>query len=161
MRTSWLGCSQSRAPAKCDSPVNSPLRREQLRYNHTGFDERLKHFFNFSGFRVEFLHWVSPLSASCGAITGSFSARAGVVRNKRAMTERIVPQWSSLQMVARHGRVYPCETWRIFVPAVYLVDPLPAPAIAPGPVGTQGAGRPLVVDPFLVRAANDPVHHRN
>src|SRR3954447_20352804 len=77
------------------------------RYNHTGFDERLKHLFNFSGFRVEFLHWVSPLSASCGAITGSFSARAGVVRNKRARTERIVPQRASLQMVARHRRVYP------------------------------------------------------
>src|SRR3954470_9073466 len=76
------------------------------RYSRTGFDERLKYLFNFSGFRVEFLHWVSPLSASCGAITGSFSARAGVVRNERAMTERIVPQRASLQMVARHRRVY-------------------------------------------------------
>src|SRR3954447_7366447 len=75
------------------------------RYNRTGFDERLKHLFNFSGFRVEFLHWMSPLSASCGAITSSFSARAGVVRNKRAMTERIVPPRASLQMVARHRRV--------------------------------------------------------
>src|SRR4051794_34462198 len=39
--------------------------------------------------------------------------------------------------------------------------PLPAPAIAPGPEGAQGTGRSLVVDPFLVRAADDPVHHRD
>src|SRR3954467_5349022 len=61
----------------------------------------------------------------------------------------------------RHRRAYPCETWRIFAPAVCLVDPLPAPAIASGPVGAQRTGRPLIVDPFLVRAANDPVHHRD
>src|SRR3954466_11631337 len=48
-----------------------------------------------------------------------------------------------------------------FVPALCLVDPLPAPAIASGPEGAQGTGRSLVVDPFLVWAANDPVHHRD
>src|SRR4051812_32460837 len=48
-----------------------------------------------------------------------------------------------------------------FVPALCLVDPLPAPAIAPGPEGAQRTGRSVVVDPFLVRAANDPVHHRD
>src|SRR3954471_14781568 len=37
------------------------------RFNRTGFNERLKHLFNFSDFRVEFLHWVSRPSASCGA----------------------------------------------------------------------------------------------
>src|SRR3954449_2628186 len=42
-----------------------------------------------------------------------------------------------------------------------LVDPLPAPAIASGPEGAQGTGRSLIVDPFLMRAANDPVHHRD
>src|SRR3954452_11018674 len=39
--------------------------------------------------------------------------------------------------------------------------PLPAPAIAPGPEGAQGTGRSVVVDPLLVRAADDPVHHRD
>src|SRR3954462_2844537 len=48
-----------------------------------------------------------------------------------------------------------------FVPALCLVDPLPAPAIAPGPVGAQRTGRSVVVDPFLVRATDDPVHHRD
>src|SRR5215204_4902862 len=43
----------------------------------------------------------------------------------------------------------------------WLVDPLPGPSIAPGPEGAQGTGRPLIVDPFLVRAADDLVHHRN
>src|SRR4051812_19124106 len=42
-----------------------------------------------------------------------------------------------------------------------LVDPLPAPAIASGPEGAQGAGRSLVVDPVLMRAADDPVDHRD
>src|SRR6185312_17436988 len=79
--------------------------------------------------------------------------------------------WTPMYKLAPFGKprrniaciswVYPCETSRIFVPAVYLVDPLPAPAIAPGPEGAQRTGRPLVVDPFLVRAADDPVHHRN
>src|SRR4051812_42645662 len=31
--------------------------------NRTGFNEGLKHLFNFGGLCVEFLHWVSPLSA--------------------------------------------------------------------------------------------------
>jgi len=35
-----------------------------------------------------------------------------LVMNKRAMTERIVPQRSSLQMVAHHRRVYPRVTIR-------------------------------------------------
>src|SRR3954464_10965736 len=39
-------------------------------------------------------------------MTGSFSAKAGVVRSRMAMMERMVPQRSSLQMVARHHRVY-------------------------------------------------------
>ena len=33
-----------------------------------------------------------------------------LVMDKRAMTERIVPQRSSLQMVAHHRRVYPNVT---------------------------------------------------
>src|SRR5215212_2769516 len=31
--------------------------------NRTGFNEWLKHLFNFGGLCVEFLHWVAPLSA--------------------------------------------------------------------------------------------------
>src|SRR5690349_9617591 len=42
-----------------------------------------------------------------------------------------------------------------------LVDPFPAPAIAPSPEGGQGTRRSVVVDPFLARAADDPVHHRD
>src|SRR3954465_12926740 len=36
-----------------------------------------------------------------------------------------------------------------------------APSIAPSPEGAQGTRRSLVVDPFLMRAADDPVDHRD
>jgi hypothetical protein len=39
-------------------------------------------------------------------MTGSIRARAGVVRSRMAMIERIVPQRLPRQAVARHSRVY-------------------------------------------------------
>ena len=45
---------------------------------------------------------------------GSFSAKAGVVRSRMAMMERIVPQRLPRQAVARNCRVYPGATPRCY-----------------------------------------------